>query len=51
MSNKPHLHPHRRKRRATGLTRLLVAIVIISFIAFGTALSATGHLPANFRWP
>jgi hypothetical protein len=51
MGNKPHLHPHPTRRRASRVTRLFVAILIIVFIAFGTILTATGRIPAGFRWP
>jgi hypothetical protein len=50
MGNKPHLHPQRRKRRASRVTRLFVAILILVFMTFGIALSATGRIPAGFRW-
>jgi hypothetical protein len=45
MSNKPHLHPHQAKRRASRVTRLVAAILIITFIALGAVLTATGHIP------
>jgi hypothetical protein len=50
MGDRPHLHPQQRKRRASRVTRLSVAILIFAFIAVGVALSATGRIPAGFRW-
>jgi hypothetical protein len=50
MSNKPHLHPHAKKRRASRATRVLVAILILLILAAGIALSATGRIPPGFRW-
>ena len=44
MSNKPHLRPHQEKRRASQITRLLVAIIIIAFFVLAIALEATGHV-------
>jgi hypothetical protein len=44
MSNKPHLRPHQKKRRASQVTGLLVAIFIIAIFALAIALEATGHL-------
>jgi hypothetical protein len=51
MSNKPHRRPHQRERRASRITRLFVAILIVSFIALGTVLAATGHIPRGLRMP
>ena len=50
MGNKPHLHPHQRQRRTSRTTRLLVAIFILAILALGIALSATGRIPAGWRW-
>jgi hypothetical protein len=50
VSNKPHLHPHQGHRRASRATRLLVAIFILAILALGIALSATGRIPAGWRW-
>jgi hypothetical protein len=44
MSNKPHLRPHQKKRRASRITGLLVAILIVAILALGIALEATGHV-------
>ena len=44
MSNKPHLHPHQKKRQASLTTRLLVAIRILAIFALVIALEATGHV-------
>jgi hypothetical protein len=48
MSNKPHLRPHKKKRQATWITRLLVAILFLVLFAVAVALAATGHgVPAG----
>ena len=44
MSNKPHLRPHQKERRASRFSRLLVATLIIAFFALAIALEATGHV-------
>jgi hypothetical protein len=44
MSNKPHLHPHQKERHASRITRLLVAILIVSAFVLVLALEATGHI-------
>jgi len=44
MSNKPHLRPHQKKRRARQITKLFVAILILAFFALAIALEMTGHL-------
>ena len=44
MSNKPHLCPHQKKRQARRFTRLLVAILVVAFLALAIALEATGHI-------
>ena len=44
MSNKPHLHPHQKKRQASLTTRLLMAIFILAIFALVIALEATGHV-------
>jgi hypothetical protein len=44
MSNKPHLRPHQKKRHASRITGLLVAILIVAIFAFVIALEATGHV-------
>jgi hypothetical protein len=44
MSNKPHLRPHQKKRQASQITRLFVAILIIALFALVIALEATGHI-------
>jgi len=44
MSNKPHLRPHQKKRQASQITRLLVAILILAFFALAITLEATGHV-------
>jgi hypothetical protein len=44
MSNKPHLRPHQKKRQASPVTRLLMAILIIAIFALAIALEATGHV-------
>jgi hypothetical protein len=44
MSNKAHLHPHKEKRQASQLTRLLMAILILAFFVLAIALEATGHV-------
>jgi hypothetical protein len=43
MSNKPHQHPHKQKRHAKRVTRLLAAILLIALFLLGLALSASGH--------
>jgi hypothetical protein len=43
MSNKPHEHPHKQKRPASKMGRLLVAILLIVLFLLGLALSASGH--------
>ena len=43
MSNKPHQHPHKEKRYASRVTRLLVAILLLALFLLGLALSASGH--------
>jgi hypothetical protein len=43
MSNKPHQHPHKQKRHASRVARLLVAILLVALFLIGLALSATGH--------
>jgi hypothetical protein len=40
MSDKAHLRPHQKVRRVKGLTRLLVAILVVAFIALGAVLAA-----------
>ena len=40
MSNKAHLRPHQKVRRAGGLTKLLIAVLIVVFIALGAVLAA-----------
>jgi len=44
MSNKPHLRPHQKERRASRISRLLVATLIIAIFALAIALEATGHI-------
>jgi len=44
MSNKPHLRPHEKGRRASRITRLLVAILIIAIFALAIALEMTGRV-------
>jgi hypothetical protein len=44
MSNKPHLRPHQKKRQASQITGLLVAIFILAIFALAIALEATGHV-------
>jgi hypothetical protein len=44
MSNKAHLHPHKEKRQASQITRLLMAILILAFFVLAIALEATGHV-------
>jgi hypothetical protein len=41
MSNKAHLRPHQREQRASRVTRLLVAILIVTFVVLGAVLAAT----------
>jgi len=50
MSNKAHLHPHRRKRQASRVTRLLVALLFITIFALATALAATGRVAPHGRF-
>jgi hypothetical protein len=48
MSNKAHLHPHRKKRQASRTTGLLLVIVFIALVALATAMVASGHaMPAG----
>lgn len=49
MSNKPHLHPHQKKRQASWITRLFVAILIVAIFALAIALEATGHIEFRGR--
>jgi hypothetical protein len=49
MSNKPHLHPHQKKRQASQTTRLLVAILIVAAFALVIALEATGRVEFRGR--
>jgi hypothetical protein len=44
MSNKPHLRPHQKERRASWITRLLVATLIIGMFVLAIALELTGHI-------
>jgi hypothetical protein len=44
MSNKPHRRPHQKKRQASQITRLLVAILVITIFALAIALEATGRV-------
>jgi hypothetical protein len=44
MSNKPHLRPHKGKRQASQITRLLMTILVIAFFVLAIALEATGHV-------
>jgi hypothetical protein len=44
MSNKPHLRPHQKKRHASRVTRLLVAILVLAVLALAIALEMTGHV-------
>ena len=50
MSNKPHLRPHQKKRQASQLTRLLVAILFLTIFALATALAATGRVAPHGRF-
>jgi hypothetical protein len=43
MSNKAHLHPHRKKRQASRTTGLLLVILFIALVALATAMAASGH--------
>jgi hypothetical protein len=49
MSNKPHLRPHQQKRQASPITRLLVAILIITIFALLIALEVTGRVEFRGR--
>ena len=49
MSNKPHQHPHQKKRHASRATRLLMAILIIAIFALVIALEATGRVEFRGR--
>jgi len=49
MSNKPHRHPHHEKRQASQITRLLVAILIITIFALAIALEVTGRIEFRGR--
>jgi hypothetical protein len=44
MSNKPHLRPHQKKRQASWIIRLLMAVLIVAIFALAIALEATGHI-------
>jgi hypothetical protein len=44
MSNQAHLRPHQKERRATRISGLLVATLIIAIVALAIALEATGHI-------
>jgi hypothetical protein len=44
MSNKPHLRPHQKERRASPFSRLLVATLIVAIFALAIALEVTGHI-------
>jgi hypothetical protein len=43
MSNKPHLHPHKKQRRARWTTTLLVVLLFIGLFVLAIAMAATGH--------
>jgi len=49
MGNKAHLRPHRKKRRASRTTGLLLVVLFIALVALATAVAASGHaiLPAG----
>ena len=52
MSNKAHLHPHRKKRQASLTTGLLLVILFIALVVLATAMVASGHaLPAGRIFP
>jgi hypothetical protein len=52
MSNKAHLHPHRKKRQASWATGLLLVVLFIALVALATAMVASGHaLPAGRIFP
>lgn len=51
MSNKAHLRPNKKERQASRITRLLAAILIVTIIALGVALAASGHIPPGFHMP
>jgi hypothetical protein len=51
MSNKPHLRPHQKKRQASGITRLLVALLIVTVLTLGVVVAASGHIPPGFHMP
>ncbi len=50
MSNKPHLRPHRKKRQASQITKLLVALLFITVFGLATALAATGRITPHGRF-
>jgi len=49
MSNKPHLRPHEKGRRASRITRLLVAVFVIAIFALAIALEMTGRVEFRGR--
>jgi hypothetical protein len=50
MSNKPHLRPHQKRRQASRITRLLVAMFFITLFALATALAASGRVLPHGRF-
>ena len=50
MSNKPHLRPRKKKRQASHVIRLLVALLFITIFALATALAATGRVVPHGRF-
>jgi hypothetical protein len=49
MSNKAHLHPHRKKRQASRATGLLLVIGFIALVVLATAMVASGHVMPTGR--
>jgi hypothetical protein len=49
MSNKPHLRPHQKKRQASLVRRLLVAILVLAIFAIAIALEVTGRVEFRGR--
>jgi len=43
MSNKAHLHPHKKQRQVSRATGVLVVILFAMLFALTIALAASGH--------
>jgi hypothetical protein len=50
MSNKAHLRPHKKRRQASRITRLLVAILFLVIFALAVALAMSGRYVPSGRF-